>query len=110
MYRTLYIWLKLDYSIYSFIYDGLSHKPEYTWDADCEVSLTFYGSQNPTEIGTYYYDLNVEDPNYVGSYSGQLNITQPEIVITVNDITITYGESIPALPTDKLLSGNFQLP
>ena len=78
----------------SFIYDGKEHFPTYSLENDLDLQVIVIG--NPEiNAGEYEFTLEIKDKNYSGEYTGKYTIAKPDVIVTVSNATIKYGDKVP---------------
>ena len=88
----------------SFIYNGEEQKPTFTTDVPVQVDFYASGNANYTDVGTYEYYFEVNDPNYAGELSGSFTILPAKVTVKIGSYTI---ESTDALPKVEYLVEGF---
>lgn len=81
----------------SFTYNGTKQIPTYAADADVEVIFLEESGSNYTDVGSYSYYFEVDDPNYEGTLEGTYEITKANVTVKINSYTIIASEQLPKI-------------
>ncbi|MBQ7880749.1 MAG: InlB B-repeat-containing protein, partial [Clostridia bacterium] len=76
----------------NFVYDGKEHFPKYTLPVDVKVNVIGNPETNAS-LQPYEYALVIDDSNYSGYYYGEFSISKADVLITINNKTVDYGNT-----------------